>query len=121
MGSTHKEPRMARKTTGPIYFLSKGGYYVTINGKRHCLAKGPKNDEETFEKAETAYLKLKLAARSGEIKDFDDQPCFHVLKLYIEWFAKNRAERTTKNRGSHIQWFSDRFGHVECRKLNRDH
>src|SRR5262249_13523658 len=32
---------MPRRATGPKYYPSRGDYYVTFQGKQHCLARGP--------------------------------------------------------------------------------
>lgn len=111
---------MGRTNTGPRYFASKGGYYVTVGGVRHLLAKGKKDDPAVKKAAETAYHNLMLAsgAAAGEL---DDQPCFFLFEAYIEWFRANRAETTTEHRTLRVQQFVDRFGKVKTAQLTRKH
>lgn len=56
---------MPRKNTGPRYFASKGGYYCTIRGERHCLAKGSEDDPDVKATASRRYHQLMLATPSG--------------------------------------------------------
>lgn len=83
---------MARKNTGPRYFDSKGGYYCTINGERHCLAKGPEDDSEVKQTAERRYHELMLAAPGGF--DGDKATCEEIFNRYIA-AVRNQRKPTT--------------------------
>jgi hypothetical protein len=55
---------MARKTTGPRYYDSKGGDDVTVKGERVCLGKGSKDDTEVKAEAEQKYHEIMLASHA---------------------------------------------------------
>ncbi len=111
---------MARTNTGPKYFKSKGGYYVTIQKRRHLLARGKKDDPAVLKAAQVAYHNLMLAAGvSGG--SHDDRPCYFLFAEYLEWFAANRAAATYAHRRERVQQFVDAFGKVRVKDLTRKH
>jgi integrase len=79
---------MARKNTGPRYFDSKGGYYCTINGERHCLAKGAEADPDVKAVAERRYHELMLASPAG--CEGDKATC---RELFARFVAAGRGQR----------------------------
>jgi hypothetical protein len=58
-----------RRPKGPRYFPTKRGYYVQLAGKRHCLAKGDKDDAKVREKAWDEFYKLMLSSRDDAGED----------------------------------------------------
>jgi integrase len=85
---------MARKATGPRYFASKGGFYATINGERHCLAKGPEDDPEVKDQAEQKYHELSLASRIAT--EGDRNPCSAVLDAYLVECRAHKKPNTAR-------------------------
>ncbi len=107
---------MARKTTGPRYYASKGGYYVTINGERVCLAKGPKADPEVQADAERKYLELKIAALTQV--EGDRSECIGILDAYLCAVRRKRKPNTFAIRKRFLQAFCSEFGAVRVRDLD---
>ena len=83
---------MARKNTGPRYFDSKGGYYCTINGERHCLAKGPQDDADVTEAAQRRYHELMLTVPTG--LDGNRATCEELFTRYIAAVRNHRKPST---------------------------
>jgi integrase len=83
---------MARKNTGPRYFDSKDGYYCTINGERHCLAKGAEDDPDVKKAAERRYHQLMLEAPSS--LDGDKATCEEIFTRYIAAIRNHRKPST---------------------------
>jgi integrase len=106
---------MARKNTGPRYFESKGGYYCTINGERHCLAKGPEDEADVKEAAERKYHELMLTAPGG--LDGDRAACQDVLDRFLAYTKANRKPETYELWGKMCKAFSIDLGQVKVRDL----
>jgi integrase len=73
---------MGRPTTGPRYFASKGGYYVTLKGQRVCLAKGPENDPEVLADAMRKYHEAMLAGQASTAGD--KAACISILDAFLK-------------------------------------
>jgi integrase len=110
-----QEPIMARKATGPRYFESKGGYYCTINGERHCLAKGPEDDPDVKEAAERKYHELSLASRVAT--DGDRNPCKAVLDAFLAECRAHKKPKTTRMWEKVFIAFNPVLGSVRVRDL----
>jgi integrase len=106
---------MARKTTGPRYFDSKGGYYVNVKGNRVCLAKGPKDDPEVLADAEKKYHEIMLAAHA-EVGG-DKAACIAILDAYLCHIKAHRKPATYEIRRRILQVFCSKFGAVRVRDL----
>lgn len=111
---------MARSNTGPRYFKSKGGYYVTVDGQRYLLARGRRDDPAVRKAAETAYhnLKLQATAAAGPL---DDRPCYFLLEAYLAAARGRLADGTFGLRRRYVQGFVDAYGKVRCRDVGRQH
>jgi integrase len=106
---------MARKSTGPRYFDSKSGYYATINGERHCLAKGAENDPEVKAEAERRYHELSLASRVST--EGDRNPCKAVLDAFLIECKAHKKPNTTRMWEKAFAAFNPVLGAVRVRDL----
>jgi integrase len=110
-----RETIMARKNTGPRYFDSKQGYFCTINGERHCLAKGPEDDPEVKEAAERKYHELMLNAPGG--LDGDRATCEEILARYIAAVRNHRKPSTLDIWQRIYDAFNLELGNIKARDL----
>jgi hypothetical protein len=93
---------VARKPKGPRYFPTKKGYYIQLNGRRYCLAKGAKNDAEVKRKAWEAYHTLMLSSGAG---DGEDPLVAVIFNRYLDWVAENRCKGTYTQRRHYLDDF----------------
>jgi len=106
---------MGRTTTGPRYFASKGGYFVTMNGQRICLAKGPEKDHSVREEANRRYHELMLARPTQG----DGAAVVAILDAYLH-HLKQHAKPSTFSLWSRIyQAFVKHLGTITVRELKQ--
>lgn len=100
---------MGRQHTGPRYFASKKGWYVTINRKPVLLARGEETDKEAYQEATKRYHELMLGkglppARVDSIQVKD------VVALYLATALVDRKPRTREIREYTLNAFLEEFG-----------
>lgn len=110
---------MSRKSTGPRYFASKGGYYANIAGERHLLAKGPKDDPDVQEEAKKKYHELSLA--SVVATGGDRNPCQDVLAAFLVECKAHKKPKTTRMWEKVFIVFTPTLGNVRIRDLKPHH
>jgi integrase len=97
------------------YWESLGGYFVNVNGRRECLAKGP--DSESLRREAEVKLHGILAHRDV-LKAGDRQPCEAIFQEYGAWVARHRKPATVESRDYYLQRAIDEFGHVLVSQMN---
>jgi integrase len=106
---------MPRKNTGPRYFPSKGGYFCTIKGERHCLAKGPEDDADVRDAADRKYHELMLSTPIG--LEGDRATCGEVLDRYLASVKNHRKPSTLDVWRRMYDAFKPALGGVKARDL----
>jgi hypothetical protein len=108
---------MPRQTTGPRYWASKNGYYVTVKGERVCLAKGPENDPDVKAEAERRYHEIKLVAQTQT--EGDRSPCITVLDAFLVETRSHKKPSTYAMYRRLLQDFCKELGTVRVRDLKQ--
>jgi integrase len=108
---------MARKSTGPRYWPTKGGYYVVVKGERVCLAKGVEGDPEVVAEAERKYHEIMLARQV--LTEGDRTACVSVLEAFIDHCERNKKKNTYDLWRRVLQPFVLKLGRVAVKDLKQ--
>lgn len=106
---------MPRRPTEPRYFASRNGYYVQVNGKQVCLAKGPEDDPSVRAEADKKFHELMLATHAET--EGDKGSCFGILNAFLGWVKENRKPRTAEVYQRFCQAFVKDLGEVAVKDL----
>lgn len=109
---------MARHSTGPRYYASKGMWVANLNGERIPLVRGPR--KQTEERAHELYEDL-TAQRRAELEG-DRAPCWVVLAAYLRQAGTRTvppplAPSTLRMQAVAINSFGRLYGNVPVRDL----
>jgi integrase len=111
---------MARHSTEPRYYSSKGGYFAVLKGRRIPLAYGPEKDPETKKAAWEQFRKEQAAART-EVEG-DHGTAGQILNAY---YRDCETRKLTENT---LEWYFDVLqgfildcGKVKAKELRARH
>jgi integrase len=127
---------MPRRATGPKYYPSRGDYYVTFRGKRHCLARGPlcwKCAER--EKAgslptctECKKVRYNADLRFAELihladveKAEDNALVFALCTRYLKMVQEKRKPKTYALAHRYLNAFGAEYGHLKVKQVKGVH
>lgn len=91
---------MSRRPKGPWYRKSRCAWFVTIDGKQHCLARGKQNIDE----ARRRYHELMAAPRADTVKT---DSVLALVDLFLDWCQRHRAPDTYEWYRQRLQRFTD--------------
>ena len=100
------------------YWASRGGYFVNIDGVRHCLGEGPDSKELRAEAERNLHG---LLAHKDVLKAGDRQPCEAVLQEYGQFIISRRRPATVDVKAYYLQLFILEYGRVPVRELTPQH
>ena len=127
---------MPRRATGPKYYPSRGDYYVTYQGKQHCLARGPlcskcaEREKLGSLPTCTECKKIRYAAdlRFAELvhlseveKAEDNALLFALCDAYLKRVQEKRKPKTYGLAARYLASFSDEYGHLKVKQLKGVH
>lgn len=102
----------------PWYRTAKNAWYVQVAGKKHRLAKGPK--EETRKAAFDAFYKL-MAHRPENLPGPDRIATALVCDLFLEHSLKNHEPDTFRLYKHFLQSFCDAHGRLPAAEIKPFH
>lgn len=127
---------MPRRATCPRYYHSRGDYYVTFQGKQHCLARGPlcfkcaEREREGLMPSCAACKKIRYNAdlRFAELihmaeveKAEDNALIFTLCNLYLKHVRERRKPKTHTLAYRYLNAFGCEYGHLKVKLLKGVH
>jgi integrase len=127
---------MPRRATGPKYYPSRGDYYVTFQGKQHCLARGPLCPEcaerekagslPTCTECKTiryaADLRFAELVHMAEVDRAEDNALvFALCNRYLKRVKERRKPKTYALCERYLNSFSAEYGHLKVKQLKGVH
>jgi integrase len=127
---------MGRRATRPRYYPSRKAYYVTYQGKHHCLANGalclkceqgekegvmPKcpGCAEIRHKADLRFAEMIHLAEVDKAED--NSLIFALCNRYLKWVEANRKKRTYQRAVFFLRRFAEECGHLKAKQLKPIH
>jgi integrase len=127
---------MPRRATCPKYYHSRGDYYVTFQGKQHCLARGPlcskcaEREREGLMPSCTECKKIRFNAdlRFAELvhtaeaeKAEDNALIFTLCNRYLKHVEEKRKPKTYTLALRYLNAFGTEYGHLKVKQLKGVH
>jgi integrase len=127
---------MARRATGPKYYPSRGDYYVTFQGKQHCLARGPlcascaereKNGaiptcSECKKIRYNADLRFAELVHMAEVDRAEDNALiFALCNRYLKMVKEKRKPKSYALAVRYLNAFGAEYGHLKVKQLRGVH
>src|ERR1700733_2280545 len=127
---------MARRATGPRYYPSRGDYYVTFQGKQHCLAHGPLCDKcverekigclptctECKKIRYNADLRFAEMVHLAEVdKAQDNALVFALCNRYLKRVEEKRKPKTFILAKRYLNSFGTEYGHLPVKQVKGVH
>jgi integrase len=127
---------MPRRATGPRYYPSRGDYYVTFQGKQHCLAHGPlcaacaQREKSGSMPTCTECKKIRSAAdlrfaeliHLAEVERAEDNGLvFALCNRYLKRVKERRKSKTYELSARFLNSFALDYGHLKVKQLKGVH
>jgi integrase len=127
---------MPRRATGPKYYPSRGDYYVTFQGKQHCLARGPLCPAcaaremagtlpvctECKKVRYAADLRFAELVHLAEVESAEDNALvFALCNRYLKRVKERRKLKTYTLSARFLSGFAADYGHLKVKQLKGVH